>query len=64
MTTYYIIKKIEEELYLDLNIENELNWTEQKELTTLNFDTEEEAEEYIYHDFELSEEAEVIEVTI
>ena len=64
MTTYYIIKKIEEELYLDVNIENELNWTEQKELTTLNFDTEEEAEEYIYHDFELCEEAEVIEVTI
>lgn len=62
--TYYIIKKIEEELYLDLNIENELSWIEQKELTTLNFDTEEEAEDYIYHDFELSEEAEVIEVTI
>ena len=64
MTTYYIIKKIEEELYLDLNIENELNWTEQKEVTTLNFDTQEEAEDYIYHDFELYEEAEVVEVTI
>ena len=64
MTTYYIIKKIEGELYLDVNIENELNWIEQKELTTLNFDTEEDAEEYIYYDFELSEEAEVIEVEI
>ena len=64
MTTYYIVKKIGEELYLDLNIENELNWIEQKELTTLNFSTEEEAEDYIYHDFELFEEAEVIEVTI
>ena len=64
MTTYYIVKKIGEELYLDLNIENELNWIEQKELTTLNFATEEEAEDYIYHDFELFEEAEVIEVTI
>lgn len=64
MTTYYIIKKIEEELYLDLNIENELNWTEQKEVATLNFDTQEEAEDYIYHDFELYEGAEVVEVTI